>query len=136
MMDPTGLFPKGFHPIRTKLTPDANSKAKHIQRSSLETLPRYYFIDFGLSVKFYASDSFPRAIPVRAGDRTAPELQETDWETPLDPFPTDIYYIGNVVRYMLPSVSLSGTLIITHHLTKAVVVGTYTSAEVFRSSDY
>ena len=106
MMDPTGLFPKGFHPIRTKLTPNANSKAKYIQRSSLKTLPRYYFIDFGISTWFRKPDPndestrweyWPHRLSPNRGcqDQTVPELYDPG---PHDPFPVDVYLIGNVIR--------------------------------------
>ena len=99
MMDPTGLFPKGFHPSQPELTADAKSKVKYIRRSDLKALPRYYFIDFGLSVQFQDKIE-ARVNPVRGGDRTAPEhrAELLRSRTPHNPFWTDVYYIGNLVR--------------------------------------
>ncbi|KAJ3478318.1 hypothetical protein NLI96_g9839 [Meripilus lineatus] len=69
--------------------------AKHYTRT--QTPVKYYFIDYGISCRFDPEDPEPRAIPIRAGDKTAPELSSTP-VVPIDPFPTDVYYIGNLIR--------------------------------------
>ena len=106
MMDPTGLFPKGFHPSQPELTADAKSKVKYIRRSDLKTLPRYYFIDFGISTWFREVDPndpstkwhlWPDRMVLGRGcqDQTVPELDDV---RPYDPFAVDVYLIGNVIR--------------------------------------
>ena len=56
-------------------------------------------IDFGLSVKFNESERSPQVLPLQVNDRTAPEFQRPGFKKVLyNPFPTDIYYLGNLVR--------------------------------------
>ena len=57
--------------------------------------PRYYFIDFGLSRQYPSRDAMDEPLPGR--DESAPEHQ-SGRRRPCNPFHTDIYYIGNVVR--------------------------------------
>ena len=84
-----------FHPTRHDRTKDWKSTAKHSTRTAHPV--RYYFIDFGLSRQYNPEDGPPRAIPIRGGDKSVPEFR--DWNSePLDPFPTDIYYLGNLLR--------------------------------------
>ena len=58
---------------------------------------KYYLADFRISQRFSADEENPLAVPICGGDRTVPEFQ-TDQVTPRNPFPTDIYYMGNLVR--------------------------------------
>jgi hypothetical protein len=58
--------------------------------------PRYLLIDFGLSRQYDPAKGPPLEKPLRGGDKSAPEHR--DMETPCDPFPTDVYYLGNLVR--------------------------------------
>jgi len=53
----------------------------------------YYFIDFGLSRQYPSRDVMDE--PLRGGDRSAPEHRS---QRRCNPFQTDIYYIGNLVR--------------------------------------
>lgn len=60
---------------------------------------KYYFIDFGLSRRYEPMDGPPREHPIRGGDKSVPEFQPGVWKGELlDPFPTDIYYLGNMIR--------------------------------------
>ncbi|KAL1945818.1 hypothetical protein VTO73DRAFT_1820 [Trametes versicolor] len=60
---------------------------------------KYYFIDFGLSRRYDPMDGPPREHPIRGGDKSVPEFQPGVWKGELlDPFPTDIYYLGNLIR--------------------------------------
>lgn len=56
---------------------------------------RYYFIDFGLSRQYPSRDVMDEPLPGR--DESAPEHQSRR-RRPCNPFHTDIYYIGHVVR--------------------------------------
>jgi hypothetical protein len=57
---------------------------------------RYLLIDFGLSRFYDPANGPPLDRPLRGGDKSAPEHQ--DGTTPCNPFPTDVYYLGNLVR--------------------------------------
>ncbi|TFK57847.1 hypothetical protein BDN72DRAFT_782802, partial [Pluteus cervinus] len=73
---------------------DGTRRAKAFTRT--QRPPKYYFIDFGLSRQYDASETNPLEEPIMGGDRTVPEFK-TDKEM-FNPFHTDIYYIGNMIR--------------------------------------
>ena len=104
MLDPTHLYPQSFHPVATDLSKDCTSKAKHFTRT--QRPPKYYFIDFGISRRYDPSDANPREIPIWGGDKLVPEFQNSN--EPRDPFPTDVFYIGNAIRmdFLLVGISL------------------------------
>jgi len=91
MFDPSGMYPNGFHPIRTDRNRNFKGAAKAYTRT--QRPPVYYFIDFGLS-RQYASRRVMDS-PLRGGDKSAPEHRSG---MRCNPFHTDIYYIGNLVR--------------------------------------
>ncbi|PPQ83369.1 hypothetical protein CVT24_001923 [Panaeolus cyanescens] len=97
-MEGHGIFPHGFHPQynyrNVEYTGDAVAHYTRTQRP-----PRYLLIDFGISIRYPASEKEPRALPWRGGDRTVPEFQNpATFHYPYNPFPTDVYYIGNAIR--------------------------------------
>ncbi|GBE80574.1 predicted protein [Sparassis crispa] len=94
MMDPKPLYPRLYHPQSDLQSLKMGKLAKHYTRTARPT--RYYFIDFGLSRKYNPDDGPPREDPIWGGDKTVPEFQTSD--DPCDPFPTDIYYLGNMIR--------------------------------------
>ncbi len=94
MLDPLNMFPESFHPAVIGRSKDFRRKAKWYSRTRCPT--RYLLIDFGLSRRYDPADGPPLDIPVRGGDKSAPEHQ--DRVTPCNPFPTDVYYLGNLVR--------------------------------------
>ena len=66
---------------------------------------KYYLVDFSLSKQFEDS-SYTLAQVVLGGDRTVPEFgMDPDC---YDPFPTDIYYIGNLIQEDLLKVGFPG----------------------------
>ncbi|KAJ3475559.1 hypothetical protein NLI96_g11760 [Meripilus lineatus] len=95
MMDPRPTFPEMFHPGRISRTRDLQSFAKFHTRTSRPT--KYYFIDFGLSTKFKAGQD-RKVLANCGGDRTVPEFIWHGVKRNYDPFPIDVYYIGNLVR--------------------------------------
>ncbi|TCD65335.1 hypothetical protein EIP91_002773 [Steccherinum ochraceum] len=97
MMDPRPMYPEMFHPHEINKARDYRHRAKYTRRT--QTPVKYYWIDFGLSRKFDADDTSPRAYPILGGDATAPEFQRS--VEPCDPFPTDIYYLGNTIHMVL-----------------------------------
>jgi len=97
MMDPSQMFPQGFHPIATVLRKQGDVKAPfHFSRT--ERPPKYYLIDFGISRKFSVNETTPTVMPHVGADPTAPEFRGEGESIPQNPFPTDIYYIGNLVK--------------------------------------
>lgn len=93
MMDATQLYPEPYHPVKTYMKRDFSGKAKHFTRTRRPT--RYYWVDFGLS-RHYPQDGTPMEAPIWGGDKTVPEFQNSN--EPRNPFPTDIYYLGSLIR--------------------------------------
>ena len=91
-----------YHPIDPDRSRDWNGFAKTYTRTKRPV--KYYLIDFGISRKYDANVTAPLEEQIMGGDRTVPEFRNFDG--PCDPFPTDIYYIGNVVRQEFLHVSL------------------------------
>jgi hypothetical protein len=100
MLDPSRMYPEGFHPVKINRSRDFKKCAKRYTRTQRST--RYLLVDFGLSRQYssrYALDE-----PVSGGDKSAPEHRH--WK-PCNPFRTDIYYLGNLVReYFVEVISL------------------------------
>jgi hypothetical protein len=103
MLDPSGMYPESFHPIALNRSKDFRKKAKAYSRT--QRPPRYLLIDFGLSRQYDPANGPPLEKPLRGGDKSAPEHRDRD--TPCNPFPTDIYYLGNLVRVQFIQVLLS-----------------------------
>ncbi|KAI0248430.1 kinase-like domain-containing protein [Lactifluus subvellereus] len=91
MLDPSGMYPKGYHPTQINRRLDFKGRAKRYTRT--DRPPRYYLIDFGLSRRYPSRNVSDE--PLRGGDRSAPEHNRGGW---CNPFCTDIYYLGNLVR--------------------------------------
>ncbi|KAJ7147583.1 hypothetical protein C8R43DRAFT_1097128 [Mycena crocata] len=96
MMDATKLYPNGFHP--SSIDDNRNYKGKASYTMRTECNPKYYLIDFGISRMYDPARGPPLDYAVLGGDKTLPECQEDNRNKLHDPFPTDIYYLGNMVR--------------------------------------
>ncbi|KAI0294563.1 kinase-like domain-containing protein [Russula brevipes] len=94
MLDPSYMYPESFHPADIERSRDFRRKAKWHSRTRRPT--RYLLIDFGLSRRYDPANGPPLDKPLRGGDKSAPEHQ--DRVTPCNPFPTDVYYLGNLIR--------------------------------------
>jgi len=94
MLDPSNMYPESFHPADIARSKDFRRKAKWYSRTRRPT--RYLLIDFGLSRRYDPANGPPLEKPLRGGDKSAPEHR--DMNTPCNPFPTDVYYLGNLVR--------------------------------------
>jgi len=77
-----------------KKSKDFRRKAKGYSRTRRPT--RYHLIDFGHSRFYDPANGPPLDQPLPGGDKSAPEHR--DGKTPCNPFPTDVYYLGNLVR--------------------------------------
>ncbi|TFY52688.1 hypothetical protein EVG20_g10445, partial [Dentipellis fragilis] len=63
----------------------------------------YYFIDYGLSEHYHPGRVQPWTwppleLPVHGGDKSVPEHQGEKYDVLCDPFPADIYLLGNLIR--------------------------------------
>jgi hypothetical protein len=94
MLDPSNMYPDSFHPVDNHRSKDFRRKARWYSRTRRPT--RYLLIDFGLSRRYDPAKGPPLDKPLRGGDKSAPEHQ--DLKTWCNPFPTDVYYLGNLVR--------------------------------------
>ncbi|KAH9960991.1 kinase-like domain-containing protein [Lactifluus volemus] len=94
MLDPSRVYPQSFHPVDIWRRKDFRGNAKKHTRTRYP--PRYFLIDLGLSRLYDPANGPPLDQPLRGGDKSAPEHQ--DLTTPCNPFPTDVYYLGNLVR--------------------------------------
>ncbi|KAI0790925.1 hypothetical protein C8Q75DRAFT_80049 [Abortiporus biennis] len=95
MMDAKGMYPDSFHPQVPSYTKDGKYPAKFFSRT--ERPPKYYLIDFGLSHIYRRTDAPPLEMPIYGGVKTVPEFQGEHAYVASDPFPTDIYYLGNMI---------------------------------------
>jgi hypothetical protein len=77
--------------------------------------PRYYFIDFGLS-EYHDQTAGACVTDFRfGGDHSCPEEAGTGL---FDPFPVDVYYLGNVLREHFVEVRLQWSFFRIHQLTR------------------
>ena len=93
-IDPSEVYPESFHPMKTMFKRDFSGFAKHFTRT--QRPPKYYFIDFGLSRKYDASETNLREFPIWGGDKEVPEFQSSNGHC--DPFPTDVFYLENMIK--------------------------------------
>ena len=106
MFDPSDMYPHGFHPVKMDRSRDFKGRAKRYTRT--QRPPRYYLIDFGLSRQYRSRKALDA--PLRGGDKSAPEHRNA---ARCNPFYTDIYYLGNLirqefiqVRWAMPTIAL------------------------------
>ena len=88
MFSRSQLYPNGFLPAKAVTFKGA---VKAYTRMRLP--PRYYFVGLDLSVEYPSRDTLDE--PWRGRDDSAPEHQSG---RRCNPFHTDIYYIGKLVR--------------------------------------
>jgi hypothetical protein len=97
MMEGT-MYPKGWHPNHDSFEVDYTLYHKSEIYSRTERPPKYYLIDFGISRRYDPANGSPLEDPINGGDKTVPEHQGRKGVIPCNPFFTDIYYAGNVIR--------------------------------------
>ncbi|KAJ3845458.1 kinase-like domain-containing protein [Lentinula raphanica] len=92
-MEADAMYTRPYHPMRPKKRYDWSGRALHHSRTRCP--PRYYLIDFGCSRMYDPSQPRPAEYAIRSGGYTPPEgLQGI----PCDPFATDVYILGNLIR--------------------------------------
>jgi len=94
MVDGSKMFPDSYHPMEPDLKRDYSGRARYYTRT--QRPPKYYIIDFGISRRYALGDETPLEPPIWGGDKSVPEFHKST--NPCDPFPTDMYYIGNLIR--------------------------------------
>ncbi|KAG6901304.1 hypothetical protein C0995_013874 [Termitomyces sp. Mi166 len=96
MADSRHLFDAPPHPFEHRMKRDFSGPIRVITSRTINPV-RYYLIDFDLS-KEYPPGGPPRLEePPWGGDKTVPEHLLPD-APPCDPFPVDVYCLGNCVR--------------------------------------
>ncbi|KAF9077759.1 kinase-like domain-containing protein [Rhodocollybia butyracea] len=93
VMDARQMYPDGHHPSRPSRTYDYKKRARHFSRTLAP--PRYYLIDFGFSQQYEPSEERTPEYAIRSGGTEPPEYKA---ETPCDPFATDVFLLGNMIR--------------------------------------
>ncbi|KAJ7658021.1 hypothetical protein B0H17DRAFT_955429, partial [Mycena rosella] len=81
MMDGSPLYSTPIHPVKPKMKRDFSGQASN--RSRTQCPVKYYLTDFGISFQYKPEDF-----------RATRYVEPPD----CDPFPTDVYYIGNLIR--------------------------------------
>lgn len=93
-MDADALYPRGFHPIFKDHLPDYHTEASPYSRASAPGGVKYFFADFGMSLRF--PSGVPRRVLGKTGaDKEVPELSDV---VPYDPFKADVFILGNALR--------------------------------------
>ena len=101
MMDPSPLFHGDFHPANPSLTKNYKTHSRTKTRTGAPV--KYFLIDFGES-KYYDPKHPPLDRPGRTQDPTVPEFSLPGLH---NPFLTDVYLIGNMVKSHVMAVCIS-----------------------------
>ena len=94
MVDPTPLHSEIPHFIEKGRSYDFKRRVRRFTRT--ERPVKYYYIDFGISRRYGPDEASPLEDIIVGGDKSVPEFEGTD--EPQNPFWTDIYYLGNMIR--------------------------------------
>lgn len=111
MMDSTPILPDMFHPQQPWSKRHVMKDIRPYTRTARPV--KYYFTDFGLSRRYSPDEKNPLEVPILGGDRTVPEFQN-DHYTPRNPFHTDVYYMGNLIRTEFMEVGIRDICVLQH----------------------
>lgn len=100
-MDAGPLYPTSWHPAKINRNRNFKGQAKHSNRTAKPV--KYYFIDFGNSRQYRPEERPPMEPIMLGGDKSPPE--HNMGLRSCDPFPTDVYYLGNLIREEFLAVS-------------------------------
>lgn len=94
MMDASPLYESPPHPWDADMRRDWKGEAQ----ASTRTLHpvKYFFIDYGLSRRYTAAECPPSEEIIMGGAKDAPEF--LSGQTHADPFPTDVWYLGEMIK--------------------------------------
>ena len=104
MMDPKPMWPQLFNFTSSNRNREYTKTVKPFSRT--ERPPKYYWIDFGLSRKYDPAAGPRQELPILGGDKTVPEHQGSLYDVPCDPMPTDVYFVGSMIREYFLDVSM------------------------------
>lgn len=90
------MWPEPRHHVFVTFSRDGTRRLKLSTRT--ERSPKYYWTDFSLSRRYDPEAGPRREKPAFSGDDSAPEHQGPLYKVPCDPMPTDVYYVGNLIR--------------------------------------
>ena len=99
-MEPIPLLSDVPHPTHPRCTYDFQGEVKQFTRTKRPV--RYYVIDFGLSRRFSPGEVLIAPLNI-GGDRSVPEYQDP-FEF-YNPFPIDVYHLGNMIKTRFMKVS-------------------------------
>ena len=102
MMDAPSIFPSGFHPCTFNKDRSGRYPIKSIPRFKAAGPINYCFIDFGIS-RLYEPDDDHFVVGDDGADRDIPEMSNVKL---YDPFPADVFIVGNVIKKELLQVGL------------------------------
>ncbi|KAJ3914612.1 kinase-like domain-containing protein [Lentinula edodes] len=92
-MEANSMFTRQYHPMAPKKRYDWSGGALHFSRTRRP--PRYYLIDFGCSRMYDPSQPRPLEYSLKSGGYIPPEGLA---DIPCDPFATDVFFLGNLMR--------------------------------------
>ncbi|KAJ3914291.1 hypothetical protein F5877DRAFT_92800 [Lentinula edodes] len=97
MMDGSQMYPQGWNTLDPWQARNDPFRAAKRVGFRMQFWPKYYLIDFGLSHMYSSKRTVPPLERIlRGGDKSAPE--HAPKYKSANPFSTDIYYIGNLIR--------------------------------------
>jgi hypothetical protein len=101
MMDGS-MYPDSWHPISNYMKRDYSDDVKHYTRTRRP--PKYYLINLGISRR-HSPDTSPSNYPNLGGrDKYVPKFVKS--ADKCNPYPTDVYYLGNMIRQDFIQVSV------------------------------
>jgi hypothetical protein len=97
-----------WRPSEQFMSEDLRRPARH--RTRMQSPPRYYYIDFGISCKYEAPNTNPLEDPIFGGDEEVPEFKEDNFN-PRNSFPTDVW-LGRAIQETFLDVKCNSGLLI------------------------
>ncbi|KAH9851111.1 kinase-like domain-containing protein [Lenzites betulinus] len=123
MMDGRPLYPQGHHPVRHMYSADALNLVTPLRR--IDHRIEYFYIDFGLSVRFPPGAS-PLVLGYIGRGKNVPEISAT---VPWDAYKADVCALGNVFHKAFLQVR-------TTTLSPSANEARATSAQEYRDTDF
>ena len=87
------MYPHMYHPVAMQKARDGTGLAKFHTRTMKPV--KYFLVNLSMSRMFDLKDPAPREYPIHSGPDSVPEAQ---FGGRCDPFPGDVYCLGNMLR--------------------------------------